>query len=143
MNDYTQRLVEEYEAMIDQLNAERYTHSNETLEDVIKRVSWERPESPRQQFLRRAHEAKRELVYTQDRVATVVVAHNRRLKETKPRPRPVPDEWHVIRSLRAAGLDWHQVAYELRLPYSTVRYRAGQLGLIGYHTTGINGRKTA
>lgn len=47
----------EYERMLREIRAELYTHSNESLDEVIRRTARERPETPHQVRLKQKHDA--------------------------------------------------------------------------------------
>lgn len=50
------KVLDEYESMLRNIEAERYSSSGETLAEVIRRVERERPESPMQALRRRERE---------------------------------------------------------------------------------------
>lgn len=55
---HLESLVSEWEAMVERVEAERYSTTGETLDQVKRRVAQERPETPHQVLLRKRHEAK-------------------------------------------------------------------------------------
>ncbi|MDM4761904.1 hypothetical protein QT381_02655 [Galbitalea sp. SE-J8] len=66
--------IDDHLAMLEQLEAERYTHSNETLAQVRRRVALERPESPAQALARRRREEMAAARRAEDRRRLLVAA---------------------------------------------------------------------
>lgn len=67
-----------HERMLEQLEAERYTHSNESLAEVRRRVARERPETPAQVLQRRRHEERAAQRRQFDAVATAAMEARQR-----------------------------------------------------------------